>query len=83
MGREHKLIKMQFHCAPIQEGTEFEEEFASAAIGINGSVVLSGYTYGSWAATQVGTENDRDFVAMSINAERDVLWTYQVRVKTS
>ena len=74
---------MQFHCAPKQEGTEFEEEFAAAVIGIDGSAILSGYTYGSWEGIQAGTDDDRDFVAMSINAEREVLWRYQVRVKTN
>ena len=59
----------------------FDDEFVGAAIGIDDSVILSGFTYGSWAGTQAGNQDDRDFVAMSINAEGDVLWRYQVRNK--
>lgn len=36
---------------------------------------MSGYTYGSWAAAQKGGS---DFVAMSMDADGNILWEYQV-----
>lgn len=69
-------------CAPEQSGTEFDDEFEGVAIGIDGTAVLSGYTYGSWAATQAGDDEDMDFVAMSMDADGNILWEYQVGRKS-
>lgn len=41
-------------------------------------MVMSGYTGGRWADTQNG---GRDFVAMSMDTDGNVLWEYQVRRK--
>lgn len=69
-------------CPPEQSGTEFDDEFEGAAIGNDGSVVISGYTYGSWAVTQAGDDEDTDFVAMAMDADGNVLWEYQVGNKS-
>lgn len=59
----------------------FDEQFEGAAIGTDGSVVMSGYTYGSWSATKEEDDDDMDFVAMSMDANGNILWTYQVGSK--
>lgn len=66
-----------FSCS-WQSGTEFDEQFVKAATETDGSMVISGYTDGSWATTNNG---GWDFVAMSINVDRNILWEYQVRLK--
>lgn len=42
-------------------------------------VVMSGYTNGSWAATKEGTDDDRDFAAMFMDTDGNILSQYQVR----
>lgn len=71
-----------FLYAREQSGTEFDEEFTGAAIGIDGSVVMSGYTFGNWSATQAGGDDDMDFVAMSMDIDGNILWEYQVGNKS-
>lgn len=47
----------------------------------DGSVILSGYTRGSWAAPYAGgnvVDYCGDFAAMALDANGNVLWTYQV-----
>ena len=68
-------------CVAGQGGTIFDEQFEGAAIGTDGSIVMSGYTYGNWSATTEGDDGDMDFVAMSMDANRNILWTYQVGAK--
>lgn len=68
-------------CVSGQGGTIFDEQFEGAAFGTDGSVVMSGYTYGSWSATTEGDDDDMDFVAMSMDANRNIMWTYQVGAK--
>lgn len=58
-----------------QSGTEFDEEFYWAANSIDGFIMMSGFTYGSWAAAEKGGS---DFVAMSMDADGNMLWKYQV-----
>lgn len=58
-----------------QSGTASDDALYGVTIGIDGSAVMSGYTYGSWAATYQGWG---DFVVMSMNADGTMLWKYQV-----
>ena len=45
------------------------------AMSDDGSVVLVGYTYGSWSTTNAGYY---DCVAIKLNANGTMLWTWQV-----
>ena len=65
---------------PEQLGTDFDDQWEGAAVGIDGSFVLSGNTYGSWIGSQAGTDQDRDFVGVSGDAEGNILWEFQVRM---
>lgn len=42
--------------------------------------MMSGFTYGSWVATDQDDDYDTDFAAMSVDADGNVLWTYQVGI---
>ncbi|CAN0111305.1 unnamed protein product [Ascophyllum nodosum] len=62
----------------LQLGTDFDDQWEGAAVGIDGSFVLSGNTYGSWIGSQAGTDQDRDFVGVSGDAEGNILWEFQI-----
>lgn len=49
------------------------------AAGIDGtSVVFAGSTYGSWAEDINAGDGHKDFAGMAMDADKNVLWTYQV-----
>lgn len=48
-----------------------------AVITADGSVVLGGYTYGSWMSPNKG---GADLVVIKLDSEKEVLWTLQVIV---
>ena len=49
------------------------------AAGIDGtSVIFAGNTYGSWVETHAG-DGYKDFAGMAMDADKNVLWEYQVR----
>lgn len=58
-----------------QAGTIYEDEWESAVAGTNGSIVLAGFTEGSWETTIKG---DADFAAVTLDAAGRTLWSYQV-----
>ncbi|CAN0358747.1 unnamed protein product, partial [Ectocarpus fasciculatus] len=61
-----------------QDGTPYDDSFEGVATGIDGtSVVIAGYTFGTWAATQAEDEDDMDAVGMSMDGDGTLLWTYQ------
>lgn len=47
---------------------------------MDGSIILAGYTSGTWVGTR-GTEEDgvQNFAAMAVNEEGLQLWSYQVK----
>lgn len=50
------------------------------ATNIDGtSVVMGGYTRGTWVTEQAGDDDDIDIVGMSFDTDGTLLWTYQVR----
>lgn len=59
-----------------QDGTIFEDDWESAVAGPDGSIILAGFTEGSWLTTINGL---RSFAAVSLDATGTVLWSYQVR----
>ncbi len=62
-----------------QDGSTEDDYFRAAAAGLDGtSVVFAGSTYGSWANTHEGEETHEDFAGMAMDADKTVLWTYQV-----
>lgn len=65
-------------CIYEQSGTEDDEEFEGVSKAIDGYVVMSGYTYGTWSATNAGS---MDFVATLMDANANRPWEYQVRSK--
>ncbi|CAM9819697.1 unnamed protein product [Scytosiphon promiscuus] len=61
-----------------QSGTENDDYMTGVATGIDGTtVVLGGYTFGSWVEIQAGDTEDIDMVGISFNTDGDQLWTYQ------
>lgn len=49
-----------------------------AAIGIDGSVFLAGYTLGNWGDVNAGRS---DFAVVKIDADGNEIWRLQVRVQ--
>lgn len=45
-------------------------------MGEDNSVVMAGYTYGDWNATNAGS---RDFAACKLDADGTLLWKWQVK----
>lgn len=58
-----------------QDGSIEYDVITGAAAGSDGSVVLSGYTYGNWSEMNQGEE---DYVAFKLDSNGDVVWTLQV-----
>lgn len=60
-----------------QEGSQggANDVFSGVATGPDGSIVLAGYTDGSWDAPSKG---GTDFAAVNLDAEGAVLWRWQV-----
>lgn len=50
--------------------------FDAATMGLDGSVVLAGYTGGDWASPNAG---GNDFAAVKLDADGMLLWQWQVR----
>ncbi|CAM9508827.1 unnamed protein product [Ascophyllum nodosum] len=59
----------------LQLGTQLDDYWTGAAVGIDGSIVLSGKTYGEWQAV---TDLGQDSVGISLDAEGNILWAFQV-----
>lgn len=61
----------------VQDGTE-EDDDAFAAVGANdGSVIIAGYTSGSYENMNAGSP---DFVAVKIDCDGNPIWQWQVTV---
>ncbi|CAN0410202.1 unnamed protein product, partial [Pylaiella littoralis] len=62
-----------------QHGTPYEEDFEGVMTGIDGtSVIIGGYTFGSWVETNLDAEGaDQDIVGMSLDGDGTLRWTYQ------
>lgn len=64
---------------PQQGGTPYTDDFNAVATDINGtSLIIGGYTYGSWVETNEAEEYSADFAVMYIDENGTLLWTYQV-----
>lgn len=61
----------------LQDATEEQDEIQAAAAANNGSVIIAGYTEGSYGAVNAGSG---DFVAVKIDRDGNILWQWQVRV---
>lgn len=62
-----------------QDGTDEIDEVKAIAMGDDGSAILVGYTEGVWSTTNAGY---RDCVAMKLEANGTVAWTWQVNMKS-
>lgn len=63
------------HETSLQNGTISADMFDAATMGLDGSVVLAGYTAGDWAAENQG---GNDFAAVKLDADGTLLWQWQV-----
>ena len=62
-----------------QDGTA-DNDYANTAVAtINGTFVLAGITYGDWNGANAG---DRDFAALKLDADGNVIWKWQVSKAT-
>lgn len=62
----------------LQNGTE-EDGYIEAAIGVDdGSVIIAGYTYGSYGAVNVGSS---DFLVAKIGSNGNPVWQWQIRAE--
>lgn len=59
----------------FQNGTCDNDYIDGAVAGPNGTYVFVGTTRGNWSATNAG---DEDWVVFKIDAERNILWRWQV-----
>lgn len=59
-----------------QDGTSEDDVFLGGAKGDNGSVILVGSSYGDWDGSNKG---GKDFVAVKLDADKNVLWKWQVQ----
>lgn len=60
-----------------QNGTRFEDNLRAVVDTTDGAFVMSGLTSGSYAGAANG---EADFVAIKIDADKNILWTWQVQV---
>lgn len=62
-----------------QNGSDYNDEFFTAAIADDGSVVMAGHTEGNWnAANADGPGKSRYFAAAKIDADGVLLWKWHV-----
>lgn len=59
----------------FQDGTSLSDGFFDVAANDDGSMVLAGYTWGSWNATNKGSA---DFVAVKLDSDGSIVWSWQV-----
>ena len=60
----------------LQDGTEENDKIFAAAAVDDGSVIIAGYTEGSYGAVNSGST---DFVAVKIDRDANLMWKWQVR----
>lgn len=61
----------------LQDGTEASDKIFAAAAVDDGSVIISGYTEGSYGAVNSGST---DFVAVEVDSDGSLVWKWQVRI---
>ncbi|CAM9254578.1 unnamed protein product [Sphacelaria rigidula] len=59
----------------LQDGSDDLDEILGAASAEDGSVVLAGYTDGSYDGRSTGLE---DIVAVKLDVDGELLWKWQV-----
>lgn len=70
-----------FHfCYFLQGGTSGDDIAKGIAAGLDGSVVVSGYTDGSSSGNSAG---GMDFAAVKLSADGVISWRWQARYSTS
>ena len=67
----------------MQNGTIANEEILTAAVGGDKSVVMAGYSHGTWSGAGAGDawaggDKDADFAAVKLDADGKELWRWQV-----
>lgn len=70
--REHLVMATELWS--WQNGTSSADMFDAATMGLDGSVVLAGYTGGDWASPNAG---GNDFAAVKLDADGMLLWQWQ------
>ena len=61
---------------PVQGGTAFADVLSTVLVGEDGSVVLAGYTTGSWVDSNAGEE---DYLVVKLDSDGNEVWVWQVR----
>ena len=67
------------YAGAAQDGTDDYDFVRTAVATINGTFVLAGSTSGDWNGSNVG---DRDFAALKLDADGNVIWKWQVSKAT-
>lgn len=60
----------------LQDGTEENDKIFAVAAVDDGSVIIAGYTEGSYGAVNSGSA---DVVAVEIDRDANLVWKWQVR----
>lgn len=60
-----------------QDGTSRGDYAEGAAVAADGTIVVVGNTYGSWATSLTDTEWS-DFAAFKLDADGELLWRWRV-----
>lgn len=61
---------------PVQGGTAFADVLSTVLVGEDWSVVLAGYTTGSWVDSNAGEE---DYLVVKLDSDGNEVWVWQVR----
>lgn len=60
----------------LQDGTNGDETFEAATVSTDSTVVLAGFSSGSWSIVNQGSNN---FAAVKLAADGSEMWKWQVK----
>lgn len=61
----------------VQGGTAFADVLSTVLVGGDGSVVLAGYTSGSWTGSS--NAGEEDYLVVKLDSDGNEIWVWQVR----
>lgn len=61
----------------VQGGTAFADVLSTVLVDEDGSVILAGYTSGSWTESNAGEE---DYLVIKLDSDGKEIWVWQVRL---
>lgn len=59
----------------MQGGTAFADVLSTVLVGENGSIILAGFTSGSWIENNAGEE---DYLVIKLDSDGNEIWVWQV-----